>query len=335
MKGAATSAYNKVKALNSVTKKKVHGVDLSTTEALQKAATKPLYPIYVLPVENLEKLDSLVHHEEALARGLLREIKPNGENGSAGTFTVFKTGANGTTGEVSNEFQWKYTDNLVVFSHRWIRPSLDPLKSHPDSEDGIKLRAIKNVIEKQKEIWTEMQGFEAPLYIWMDYLCVPQRDREKQKKAILSIPAYFRQSCKFIALADDEESFKTYLTRGWCRLEVISSRIPMPYGGQWYIPAQQHVFFMNDGTSKELDWDHFANPIDGDLTDESDREYIGSLMLYFSEEMTRFKNLDKGDVYYQHGEREFLLPEHIPDEVVEKMRKYASNNSRKTQQPGN
>lgn len=79
--------YNTLRALTKL-KKGVHGVDLSSMEALEKAANHPLYPCYVLPVENLDKLDELIHHEEALKRGLLREIKPI--PGKGGYFNVFE-----------------------------------------------------------------------------------------------------------------------------------------------------------------------------------------------------------------------------------------------------
>lgn len=79
---------------------------------------------------------------------------------------------------------------------------------------------------------------------------------------------------------------------------------------------------MKDQTSGELDWEHFKNPLDGGLTDKRDRKYIGRLMEFFANEMERFCDLEDHEVYYQTGEREFLKPEDIPKEVVEKLNQY-------------
>lgn len=80
--------YTKVTAVNRFKKGPTHGIDLSTKEALESAVTKPLYPIYVLPVENLHQLEQLTHHEELLKQGLLRRLIPD----QKGYFKIHEVG---------------------------------------------------------------------------------------------------------------------------------------------------------------------------------------------------------------------------------------------------
>ena len=73
--------------------------------------------------------------------------------------------------------------------------------------------------------------------MWIDYCCAPQAKDENGKptpelaKAIASITSYVELSTFFIALCPEvthkersvDLSYGTYLSRGWCRLELLSS----------------------------------------------------------------------------------------------------------------
>mmetsp|Transcript_25496 Transcript_25496/g.31325 ORF Transcript_25496/g.31325 Transcript_25496/m.31325 type:complete len:299 (-) Transcript_25496:1486-2382(-) len=298
---------------------------MATAEELvrevRNAANKRVYPLYVLPVENVDKLDVLIPHEEALKAGLLVELQdaPN-----IGSFFAHKVLADGTSGERLYKGKTFFTDNLLVFSHRWLRPSLDPSKSHPDSKDGIKMKGIRQVIDMQKEIWVDMKKSETPQFIWMDYFSVPQFDFDKQRQALLSIPAYFRSSSKFVALMRNEADFVKYMSRCWCRLEVVTARSPHRFKSLFYIPKQQYYFYMENKEIHEFGWEHFQNPLDGDLTDERDRVYIGGLLKYYSVELERFKGLPEAAVYYQQGQDDFIAPKDVPQDVVANLKKFAS-----------
>ena len=81
-------------------------------------------------------------------------------------------------------------------------------------------------------------------YVWIDYCCAPQAKDENGKstpelaKAIASITSYVELSTFFITLCPEithqelgvDLSYGTYLSRGWCRLELLSSLLSR-YGG--------------------------------------------------------------------------------------------------------
>ena len=81
-------------------------------------------------------------------------------------------------------------------------------------------------------------------WIWWDLICVPQHNRELQKKAIASLAYYATLCSRFIPLVRDERDWQrlydevlafpsgtlaTYCTRGWCRLELLAALAPKKY----------------------------------------------------------------------------------------------------------
>ena len=98
-------------------------------------------------------------------------------------------------------------------SHRWLRPSADPKSAHPDDEQGTKLRALRNLVGPRK-------------FVWLDFVCVPQRPSEEKSLAISSLPFYCRACERFTALVDGEQGKQDYLGRAWCQAELIISKLP-------------------------------------------------------------------------------------------------------------
>ena len=91
-------------------------------------------------------------------------------------------------------------------------------------------------------------------YVWIDYCCAPQaKDKDGKPspdlaKAISSITSYVDLSTFFIALCPEvlhQElktglGYGTYLARGWCRLEILSSLLSR-YSGYEILVKQGSV----------------------------------------------------------------------------------------------
>ena len=111
---------------------------------------------------------------------------------------------------------------------------------HPDNDEGTKLKWLKKVkphlrIHSEREIW-----------IWMDIFSIPQKDRDDQRKAIISLPHYTQLCTRILPLVRDanrwEELYnkppsklysgqvrgdiETYYQRGWC----VCMCVPLEFG---------------------------------------------------------------------------------------------------------
>ena len=168
------------------------------------------YPMYVLPIDEVLKLDRIPTHEEA--------------------FDKLVT--------------WDPTMGDAMFvSHTWIS------FKHPDNADNIKLRTLQGLLKLlvAGKLKAPPNIFRAALasvkaipakklakvkFIWMDFYSVPQADPEKQILAIRSIFSYVQVSAQFLVLAgpwahengDSRDDF-AWASRGWCRLESLANRL--------------------------------------------------------------------------------------------------------------
>ena len=115
-------------------------------------------------------------------------------------------------------------------------------RNSPDNSEGTKLRWLKNMKTHLKV------NVDNECWIWWDLICVPQHNRELQKRAIASLAYYATLCSRFIPLVrdrkaweklyEDRDSFdqdqstlpsgtlETYLRRGWCRVELVAALCP-------------------------------------------------------------------------------------------------------------
>ena len=85
------------------------------------------------------------------------------------------------------------------------------------------------------------------MWIWWDFISIPQKKRSLQLKAIASLPYYCSLCTRFIPLVRDAAiwsrlyprdtnlnlpvgTLESYLKRGWCRLEVVCALCPKRLG---------------------------------------------------------------------------------------------------------
>ena len=90
------------------------------------------------------------------------------------------------------------------------------------------------IIFKEKGIKpSKLRADFADGYVWMDYLSIPQANKENQAKAIASITGYVAISDLFIVLSGawthvDDGSIRdvrAWGERGWCRLENLANAL--------------------------------------------------------------------------------------------------------------
>jgi hypothetical protein len=175
--------------------------------------TKCYFPMYVVSGATLGKLSKLPHHEQALQDGNLIEVD-RVEEGMYSNKRIFLRGK-GRGADGKRKPSKEIADTMLYFfSHRWLRPSLDPELAHPDDESNTKLRALKSIMSPKK-------------YFWIDYMCIPQRNARKQLLAIQSLPYYVHASARFTALVHGAKGKEEYLSRAWCQAELIASKLPI------------------------------------------------------------------------------------------------------------
>ena len=107
-------------------------------------------------------------------------------------------------------------EDCVFISHRWLQ------KNHPDDDSQTKLRHVQLFAQTHSQY----------LYYWVDYACIPQAEEhgEEKCKAINSLPCYVKSCGALITVYSDQNersSLAEYRNRGWCRLEQLSTLVPL------------------------------------------------------------------------------------------------------------
>ena len=191
------------------------------------------FPMFVMKMETFMELKTMRSHEDMLAEGKV--------------------------------FEWTPSMGRVWFmSHQWTS------FSHPDpaaEQLTVAQKLVKTIMDgKARSIFAteeEWQGYitreanrflnfpvltaeqlaEDALkgYVWLDYASVPQalEAEEQRANAIDSIPYYVDHALVFLALVPRVEhknlpgvfcDYKSWQSRGWCRLEtqVHELRLPLP-----------------------------------------------------------------------------------------------------------
>ncbi len=164
------------------------------------------YPCYVLSLNKLRDHERLPVHEDALRAEKL-DVLTSSSLMPSSAFTYF-------------------------VSQNWETFGETP---HPDNTRNTKLKWLKNLPLHMKLPTTVTE-----VWVWWDLVCIPQRARAEQKKAIDSLCCYAQLCSRFIPLVRDVEEWKkkydedithpayptpgaleTYAARGWCRLEIL------------------------------------------------------------------------------------------------------------------
>lgn len=135
-----------------------------------------LYPCYVIALSDLCELDEICCHEDLLKKKKLKILSPRSRRPSC-AFTYFIS---------HNWDQDDFPDNPCNTKLRWLKQ----LRSHLNLKDD-------------SEVW-----------LWWDYISIPQKNRERQILAISSIVYYVHLCSRFLPLVRDEDEWRALYKNG-------------------------------------------------------------------------------------------------------------------------
>jgi hypothetical protein len=124
---------------------------------------------------------------------------------------------------------FKVSRKIVFLSHQWLGFCF------PDP-DSLQFGVMKNAVVRS----VEMLGIENHhVYVWIDYISIPQENERLQDMAIQSLVSYVSLSDLFIIVApecvhSDSNIIcceATYKSRGWCRAELVARILMTGFGG--------------------------------------------------------------------------------------------------------
>lgn len=163
-------------------------IDFAVRDAQIRAVGAPR--MVVLSWRQLEALGRIPRSSEGLAVGIPEAIAQVAERyadvGPPGLLQYEDNPFGGAS--VPPEF-WPHLDselgtnprlNLVMVSHRWLRPSMDPKLAHPDDEAGFKARLLAHYGRQEAEAPGKRET-----YFWIDYCSVNQVLRPKRHRCDL------------------------------------------------------------------------------------------------------------------------------------------------------
>ena len=102
---------------------------------------------------------------------------------------------------------------IIMVSHRWLRPSLDRSTAHPDHSDNRKAQAINEFSTWRRQWVLNRHGFLPEIFYWIDFACIDQTDTSA---AVPLLPMWVACCERFLRIEADD-----YDTRAWCRLEPL------------------------------------------------------------------------------------------------------------------
>jgi hypothetical protein len=172
---------------------------------------------------------------------------------------------------------------VFMVSHRWLRPSLNPSLSHPDTAAGEKARVINEFSLWRREWVLNKHGFAPEIFYWIDYSCMDQGDTAA---AVPLLPLWVACCERFLRVETPD-----YDERAWCRVEPLLSYV--------FSFADHHV---SVGLDFRCRWPHFGeevarpilDPCAGKLTVPADMRWIQPLVEVATR--TRPANASQGEV---------------------------------------
>eukprot|EP00927_Polykrikos_kofoidii_P012203 TRINITY_DN15246_c0_g3_i1.p1 TRINITY_DN15246_c0_g3~~TRINITY_DN15246_c0_g3_i1.p1 ORF type:complete len:992 (+),score=108.85 TRINITY_DN15246_c0_g3_i1:203-2977(+) len=129
---------------------------------------------------------------------------------------------------ISQAYNFKSSRKILFLSHQWLGfPLPDP--------DSLHIGVMKNAVDHAVKL-LGMGSDE--VYVWIDYICIPQVNRKMQEMAITSLVTYISLCDVFIIVAPEcvhsdsnlpcDEA--TYRSRGWCRAELLIKILTSGFG---------------------------------------------------------------------------------------------------------
>lgn len=228
------------------------------------------HPMVVIEWATFKRLGRIISHEEGQAG---KDLTSTQQSSSL----PYKTKWLYTVQEISD---FSKDNNLVFMSHQWTS------YRHPDPS-GDQYRAMVNGVEAvvAKRGWDESR-----LYLWVDYISIPQKHRGLQTLAINSLPVYAARVAAFVIVAppvqhEENDTLcdkNSYQRRAWCRAEQMSHLLAVGWDNMYLAEGTE----LSELTQEWLD--QSFEVFQGELTccarkhvgmDRCDREYLVVPML--------------------------------------------------------
>lgn len=241
----------------------LHRTKIDRVSQSLKMVTEVFFDVCYVKFDDFEKLGGLIPHEEARSRGILQFLP---------TYV--------------DVLKFTKKQETIFISHQWLGyQGPDPAHVHYSAA----VQAVRNFLE--------LQGMEEEdVYVWIDYLCIPQKNKHLQKQSISALGLYASCSSQFIILAPETKhcdsgnvaNVVTYESRGWCRLEqwacITAGKLPHMY--IWDGSGLEEL-----GGKPDLLLDS-VQVFEGDFTDPSDKDMLvdtvmglWSIMYYDSQKL--------------------------------------------------
>lgn len=155
---------------------------------------------------------------------------------------------------------------IIMVSHRWLRPSLNRLMAHPDLSDNRKAKAINEFSDWRRKWVLHKHGFLPEIYYWIDFPCI---DQQNPSAAVPLLPMWVACCERFLRI-DTED----YDSRAWCRLEPLLSYMYSFADHHLSIDLSYNSAWPDTGVETRLP---ILNPIDADTTLPEDHQLISPL----------------------------------------------------------
>ncbi|CAE8619853.1 unnamed protein product [Polarella glacialis] len=218
------------------------------------------FPMYVLPFEDVLRMESIQMYEDLRTEGVLveREVGMN-------VLFISQCWLSHSSPDLNN-IKWNLLKDLLEAM----------------TQGSLKFMAgfTSEVLFGKHEITgKELQDFARRGHVWFDFCSVPQINVEHTVLAVLSIPYYIGEADMFIVLQppaqhENEKYYdvRTWASRGWCRAERllnILSKKPKPL----LIVESRHRRYI------QFSRDWLMNPVGrGNFTVDGDRALLGPIL---------------------------------------------------------
>lgn len=208
------------------------------------------------------------------------------------------------------------TCDSIFISHQWLSFSA------PDPGN----LQFKAVCEACLELCRREAIPRSKLYVWLDFLSIPQSSRSLQQLAINTLPVYASMCTYFLVAAPSTQhesrelcDLASYSRRGWCRLE------------QWArLTAGREGMYVTTGRGLEryqLDISAALHVFSANFTNDGDKEKIKFIALGL---WARILQITNGDAesqlhemrQYIEGHRDEVFPPELFDDLPYRVEKY-------------
>mmetsp|Transcript_24130 Transcript_24130/g.52665 ORF Transcript_24130/g.52665 Transcript_24130/m.52665 type:complete len:1264 (-) Transcript_24130:809-4600(-) len=215
---------------------RVASLETKMNEAIS-TITSLAHPMVLIRADDFVQLGRLISHEEARSRH----------------FLYFVDSTRGLR-------RLRDHNRLIFFSHQWLAwGTPDPNAK----QYKAMLQAIKYLQAKETG-WENLEE----VYVWVDFISIPQVSRATQGLAINSLPVYAGCCDVFIIVAPTAQHSATgekcdaesYLKRAWCRAEQLSHACRL---------GVDHMFLATDKGLEPVRWGWLKNSFmvfNGELT---------------------------------------------------------------------